>query len=86
MVTAIRVEVLPARLGDCILVECRRGHDRPWRMLVDGGPQDTWSHLESRLRRLPDPNVDVAVVSHIDSDHIGGFLPFIQSPLADHVH
>jgi beta-lactamase superfamily II metal-dependent hydrolase len=83
--TAIRVEVLPARLGDCILVECPRGDGRPWRMLVDGGPPDTWDLLQARLRELPDPVIDVAMVSHIDSDHIGGFLPFLQSPLADAV-
>lgn len=85
MATAIRIEALPARLGDCILVECARDGERPWRMLIDGGPPDTWPTLRDRLERLEDPNIDVAMVTHIDSDHIGGFIPFVQSPFAKHV-
>ncbi|MFN8192795.1 MAG: MBL fold metallo-hydrolase [Nocardioidaceae bacterium] len=77
---AIRLEVLPARLGDCLLVECLREQGPPWRMLVDGGPPDTWPVLEARLR--DDPRVDVAVITHVDSDHIGGMIPYLTSPLA----
>jgi beta-lactamase superfamily II metal-dependent hydrolase len=84
MATAIRIEALPARLGDCLLVECLRDGARPWRMLVDGGPPDTWPLLEARLAKLPadDQHIDVAVVTHIDSDHIGGMIPFVQSEFA----
>lgn len=78
--TAIRIEVLPARLGDALLVECLREQQPPWRMLVDGGPPDTWPLLEARLR--DDPRIDVAVITHIDSDHIGGMIPYLTSPLA----
>ncbi len=78
--TAIRLEVLPARLGDCLVVECLREHGPPWRMLVDGGPPDTWPLLEARLK--DDPRIDVAVITHIDSDHIGGMIPYLGSPLA----
>jgi len=82
--TAIRIEALPARLGDCLLVECLRGNRRPWRMLIDGGPSDTWPLLEARLLDLPaaQRGIDVAVVTHVDSDHIGGFLPFVASDFA----
>jgi len=82
--TAIRIEALPARLGDCLLVECERAEGAPWRMLVDGGPSDTWPLLEARLNQLPADSrrIDVAVVTHVDSDHIGGFLPFVESDFA----
>jgi beta-lactamase superfamily II metal-dependent hydrolase len=85
--TAIRIEALPARLGDCLLVECPREGRRPWRMLVDGGPPDTWPRLEQRLRQLEpgERQIDVAVVTHIDSDHIGGMIPLLESGHADHV-
>lgn len=81
MASAIRIEALPARLGDCLLIECFRERGRTWRMLVDGGPPDTWPVLEARLRRLEsgDRHIDVALVTHIDSDHIGGMIPFLRS-------
>lgn len=83
---AIRIEVLPARLGDCLLVECPRDDDGPpWRMLIDGGPPDTWPLLERRLARLDDPRLDVVVITHIDSDHIGGMVPFMSSEHAARV-
>lgn len=87
MPVAMRIELLPARLGDCLLVECLREDGRPWRMLVDGGPPDTWPLLEARLRRLPpdDHAIDVAVITHIDSDHIGGMIPLLSSDLAPHI-
>lgn len=81
---AIRIELLPARLGDCIIVECLRGRRDPWRLLVDGGPPDTWPLLQQRLAALAAAGqvVDVAVVTHIDSDHIGGMVPLLSDPAA----
>jgi beta-lactamase superfamily II metal-dependent hydrolase len=73
---AITVEVLPAGYGDCLLVSCPVG-ERTWRLLVDTGPDECWPMLRTRLSALPKDDqgkrhIDLAVISHIDHDHIGG--------------
>jgi len=75
---AITVEVLKGAYGDAIWIECARV-GRPWRMVVDGGPPEAAGALAARVDALPpdDRALDVVVVSHIDSDHIGGMLPLL---------
>lgn len=73
---AITVEVLPAGYGDCLLVSCPVG-ESTWRLLVDTGPDECWPVLRQRLSDLPTDehgkrHIDLAVISHIDHDHIGG--------------
>jgi beta-lactamase superfamily II metal-dependent hydrolase len=78
MGAAITVEVLKGAYGDALWIECVRP-GRPWRMIVDGGPPEAAGALAARVDALPrDERVlDVVVVSHIDSDHIGGMLPLL---------
>ena len=80
MATAITLEVLPAAYGDAIWIECAQA-GRPWRMIIDGGPPEASGALATRAAALPagERFIDVVVVSHIDSDHIGGMLPFLQT-------
>ena len=73
---AITLEVLPAGYGDCLLVSCPVGQ-RTWRLLVDTGPDEVFPTLKARLAKLPPyadgrRNIDLAIISHIDHDHIGG--------------
>lgn len=80
MTTAITLDVLPARFGDCLLLECHRTEGRPWRALVDGGPSDCWPHLQARLLEIPENErgLDLVVVSHIDNDHIAGVIRLFE--------
>jgi glyoxylase-like metal-dependent hydrolase (beta-lactamase superfamily II) len=73
---AIIVEALPAGYGDALLVTCPVP-DGSWRLLVDAGPDEAWPLLAKRLEALPKDGtgrrwIDLAIVSHIDHDHIGG--------------
>jgi beta-lactamase superfamily II metal-dependent hydrolase len=73
---AIIVEALPAGYGDALLVTCPVP-DGTWRLLVDAGPDEAWPPLAKRLEALPKDGagrrwIDLAIVSHIDHDHIGG--------------
>lgn len=75
-VAAVTVEVLPAGYGDSLLVSCPVGR-RTWRLLIDTGPDECLPALKERLQELPTDvagsrRIDLAVISHIDHDHIGG--------------
>ena len=72
-----RITMLPAEDGDCLLIET--GEDAtPHRILIDGGRKRTSTHLLPRLlaslRPQSDPLIDVLALTHIDADHIEGFL------------
>ena len=47
----------------------------PWRLLVDTDTDECWPSLKARLARLPvvdgTRHIDLAVITHIDHDHIG---------------
>ncbi|HET9442506.1 MAG TPA: MBL fold metallo-hydrolase [Acidimicrobiales bacterium] len=80
---AVTLDVLPAQRGDCLWLEfsTRRGVRR---VLVDGGTPATAGLLRARLNALPvkDRRFELLVVSHIDSDHIGGVIGLMARPPA----
>lgn len=73
----MRIDVLPAQNGDCILVEYTPNKY----ILVDGGYVDTYrNHLLPKLKSIAEADgvVDVIVVTHIDSDHISGIIKMLE--------
>lgn len=74
-----RIELLPARHGDCIWIEYG-DPVRPCRILIDGGPAFAYPALRRRIQRLPanDRRVDLLVVTHIDADHIEGVIRLLR--------
>lgn len=74
----LSLEVLPARQGDALLASWgNQAH--PHRLLVDAGTSDTARRVANRLREFDDP-IDLLIVTHIDTDHIGGVLPLLKQP------
>jgi beta-lactamase superfamily II metal-dependent hydrolase len=76
-----RIEMLPARHGDALLVEYGDEHVR--RILIDGGPLNAYTAIEKRLARLPegDQAVELLVVTHVDTDHIEGIIRLMALPV-----
>jgi hypothetical protein len=70
--------MLPAGHGDALWIEYG-DEDQCFRCLVDCGTQQTAAHLMKRIEQLPDKDreLELFVMSHVDSDHIGGALPFL---------
>ena len=72
----IKIEILPAGAGDCILLEVEKEN---YRILIDGGYAETYNrYLKQRLQVLATQGkrINLLVITHIDSDHIGGILAF----------
>lgn len=75
-----KIEALPARHGDCLLLHWgEAGKARV--ALIDGGPAGTYKGvLKNRLRQLADGlgvdrvPLELMMLSHIDDDHINGLL------------
>jgi glyoxylase-like metal-dependent hydrolase (beta-lactamase superfamily II) len=69
------IEMLPAKDSDCVWIEYGKP-DEVHRVVIDGGPLGASDALRSRIETLPvaDRNLELLVVTHIDSDHIAGIV------------
>jgi hypothetical protein len=75
-----RIEALPARHGDCLLLHWGDAA-KPRLALIDGGPAGTYKGvLKKRLQQLASDaggdrvTLELMMLSHIDDDHINGLL------------
>ncbi|RZP19562.1 MAG: hypothetical protein EVA34_04210 [Erythrobacter sp.] len=87
----MRLEVVPAMKGDCLLLHHGTKAD-PKLILVDGGPGGVYAKsLKPRLDRIRQERVsgghigeneplfiDLVVVSHVDDDHINGIIALFE--------
>jgi hypothetical protein len=77
------VELLPARFGDCLWLEYGDGR-QTYRVLIDGGPVDTYERIQRRLAGVPagERVFELIVLTHVDADHIEGLVRlFAEKPL-----
>lgn len=70
--------------GDCILIKTFDMHGAPFNILVDGGPSKTFQYTLNK--ELTDIGViHLLILTHIDSDHIGGLIRFFKSSLSNNI-
>lgn len=74
----IKLTMLPAEDGDCLLLEYGDGTFTR-RILVDGGRARTYPQIKPVLAGLGGV-VDLLVVTHVDQDHILGVLAMMADP------
>jgi beta-lactamase superfamily II metal-dependent hydrolase len=73
------IQMLPAAEGDCFWIEYGDKND-PYRILIDTGTPSTSDVLSEKIVSLRNKTFELFVVSHIDNDHIGGAIPFLENP------
>jgi hypothetical protein len=79
----LSVEVIRAGKGDCLILHYGTA-DNPRLALIDGGPKSSYApYLRPRLQQIRDARnlskseplpVDLLMISHVDNDHMHGFL------------
>jgi beta-lactamase superfamily II metal-dependent hydrolase len=80
----MEIKIIQSGKGDCLLINSGKTN-----ILVDGGVSDAYSkYAAPELSKLQKQGViiDMACVSHIDDDHIGGFLKMIEDLVAWRVY
>ena len=80
----LRVDMLPARHGDCLWIEYGRGNGKPSRVLIDCGPKGSDDELRRRIDALPPEEraFELFILSHIDDDHIGAAITLLKDAKA----
>jgi beta-lactamase superfamily II metal-dependent hydrolase len=73
------ITMLPAGHGDALWIEYGHKGDAASRVLIDCGTTASYRHLKARILQVPpaERRFDLFLMSHIDSDHIGGALPLL---------
>lgn len=72
-----QILVLPAKHGDSIIVKTFDNQANPFNILIDGGTPGTFEEvLRKELKIIP--LINIMILTHIDSDHIGGLIKFIK--------
>jgi beta-lactamase superfamily II metal-dependent hydrolase len=76
-----RIEMLPAKHGDAILVEYG-AQEETRRILIDGGTPGAYKAVSERLREIQEAEgpleLELLVITHVDDDHIGGILSLLE--------
>lgn len=79
------IKVLKAYQGDCILIKSFDLDQRPYNILIDGGTSRTFKYsLRKELKKIN--VIHLFILTHIDSDHIGGFIRFLKNSLFDQIN
>lgn len=75
------IAMLPAGHGDSLWIEYGESDQDTHRVLIDCGTQQTSKDLLRRVAALPEREqfFELFIMSHVDSDHIGGALPFFKA-------
>jgi len=76
----LKIKVLPAGCGDCILISFGEQKDIK-NILIDGGAGTVYDDVlrnEIAKIRSEKQKIDLLIVTHTDTDHIGGIIKFIE--------
>jgi len=77
----IKIKLLPAHNGDSIVVSCITTSGQIQNIFIDTGTANCYkSSLKKEILALNNNNqaINLLIITHIDSDHIGGLIKFVE--------
>ena len=77
----MKLKILKARSGDCIILSFGDENTKRYNVLIDGGVKKTYEEsLKKELLEVKRKGelIDLLIVTHIDDDHIKGILEFLK--------
>lgn len=82
----INLDFLQAHSGDSFLLSFQTKTKR-YNVLIDSGIKNTYSHsLAERINAIPEnEQIDLLIITHIDIDHIGGMLRYIENESLENI-
>jgi hypothetical protein len=75
----MRLNIIQAEFGDCFILQYGSTAN-PRYILIDGGPDKIFkNHLQAELTKISEQGgkIDIAVLSHVDNDHLIGILDLL---------
>jgi len=75
-----QIFILPANNGDSFIIRTFDSQAKEFNILIDGGTKSTFEAvLRKELKKIP--LINLMILTHIDSDHIGGLIKFVNNAL-----
>ncbi|GAB4038618.1 ComEC/Rec2 family competence protein [Spirosoma gilvum] len=88
----MQVKIVKAENGDCLLISFFDSENSQRNILIDGGTPNTYQYkgkkgkiidgeLKKELNIIESKNqfIDLLILTHVDSDHIGGIIKWVES-------
>ncbi|MCA1494170.1 hypothetical protein I6F11_25025 [Ensifer sp. NBAIM29] len=74
----LKLELINVGHGDALVLNWLPKKGNPSTILVDGGPLGGAGPVKRTLDRLGATQIDLAVLSHCDADHVDGLLAYVR--------
>ncbi|PCK78491.1 ComEC/Rec2 family competence protein [Rhizobium sophoriradicis] len=75
----LKLELINVGHGDALVLHWLPKSGKPSTVLVDGGPAGGEKRVHDTLGRLGASEIDLAVLTHCDADHVDGLLAYVET-------